>query len=144
MAIEGLTLTDKWFKFGKNTQLDNIRLLHNYTIAHDLTLDLRDKFPRQIVPNSPEHFRENKIYKYDIKCNLLNITPEQALTGYMGAQFISDEEKIILRAFYPAEDFSIAQRDRMSENLIEYLCKRKKSFTSNITPEQFNSFTISF
>jgi hypothetical protein len=129
MALQELLPEDIVLERPESTQLENMTFLYNYVKAHKLKVDYRDKFPRQIDPESTAYLYDNRIYKYDIK----KMSDDPA-TKYGCAQFIVDSERIILRPLYPTEQYSILQRDRMLDDVISYLIKSE--WTRNTDKQQ--------
>ena len=89
-------------------------------------VDFRDGFPREISPDSPARYYPDQIYKYDITTPALD--PKRR---FGCAQFIVDEAKIILRPFYPTEDYSVEQRDLILEDFVLYLSETNTIFERN-------------
>jgi hypothetical protein len=118
MALQDLILEDVVLERPDSTQLKNIQFIYNYVKAHNMKVHNSDKFPRQIDSDSTSYFYENGIYKYDIKTPFSN-----SPSDYGCAQFIVDSEKIILRPFYPTEEYSVQQRDIILRDVIRYLIK---------------------
>ena len=120
MALKDLYPRDIWFKIEGKTQLENIILIHDYTVAHDMGVDFQSIFPRGVVEDSYVIFHAGDIYKYEIHTKLSNLDPTKLFFDYGCAEFFSDEEKIILRPFYTAEEYSVAQRDRILTDFVKY------------------------
>jgi len=128
MALERLIPEDKSFKIDlavserETPQLRRIRLIRDFTLVKGLNVDFRDKFPRQIDPDSSAFYYRDRIYKYDIKTR---IAEESA---YGCAQFILDEEKVILRPLYPTEKYSVEQRDIVLRIFTKHLMETNQEF----------------
>jgi hypothetical protein len=126
MGLQELIQKDVYLMV-ENEQLENIRTIYNYVQDNrndflKVSVDYRDKFPRQIVKDSPVYFYKDRVYKYD-----LQLIPE-SIGGDGGATFIVDSEKIILRPFYSAESFSVNQRNVILDDFTNYLKKINKNF----------------
>ena len=87
------------------TQWENILFLQEFVNSNLLYVDYRDKFPDEF------NYEPTKTYEFDITY-FKRINGKFSESG--GAQFIIDDNKIILRPFYPNQSFSISQREKIS------------------------------
>ena len=130
MALEKLMETDVWVVIPGNSQLDNLNLIKDYVNAHSVRVARQD---RTMYPfNEQAQFYAGGIYKFDIHVNhaMQTSNPKygewQALGS--GAQFIFDEKRIILRAFYPLNiqyyRYSVNQRERIADDFLDFLIEK--------------------
>ena len=127
--------TDVWVKFPGGTQLGNIILLKMYLKSHNrVNVDYRGECQFPFDPSDP--YDPSKIYKFDLLYSLISLkdvdfsNPENERLGEIyalgaNAQFVLDEEKVILRAMYPQllkdNRYSWRQRERLADDFLDFL-----------------------
>ena len=138
MAKAETTETDVWVKFPGGTQLGNLILLKMYLKSHTrVNVDYRGECQFPFDPSDP--YDPSKIYKFDLLYSLISLKdidftkPENEKLGKIyalgaAAQFVVDEEKVILRAFYPFGEesrYSRQQRERLADDFLDFLIEEK-------------------
>ena len=122
MAIEELVTGDIWVKIPENSIRRNIRLVYDYVCDHDMMVNPADVYERYVKTSTKLNFcYQGEIYQFDIATRISKLKPEERSSAFGSATFILDEEKIVLRPFFPEEHEYLIQRDIILSDFLNYV-----------------------
>ena len=112
--------TDVWVKIPPKSQLDLLGIVHAFAISTpEISVDYRDQpqFDNLLGVQGDNP----KVYSFDLHYSNRNEVGKILKEG--ATHFLIDEDKIILRACYPHQHYSVRQREILGDVFLDYLIK---------------------